>query len=186
MIRFNFTVCACCFFLFFCSSWVKLQPTFSFQQEEHLVAFEVRRRKTSEGEILLWCQVASADILSFCLSLSWFLRLCSLRPIWSAPRDFSYFSPLQHINSAEFSDISLQHLDVVELRRRFYPRPLSRSCLLNCLLHPLARSTRVGAMNRWLATSTGESANKTELCGTALIKPRGDWTPGGFRLQEGI
>lgn len=73
-------------------------------------------------------------------SLSWFSRLCSLRPIWSAPRDFSYFSPHYSVSaSLTFSDISLQHLDVVELHR------LPCSCLQNSLPHPLAGQKEWGS-----------------------------------------
>lgn len=66
------------------------------------------------------------------------------------------------------------------------PSPsLPNSCLLNCLAHP-SPGQRVGAMNRWLATSAGEIANKTELCVMALIKARREWTLGGFQFHEGI
>lgn len=63
VIRFHFTVCI--LFLFY-NSWAELWPTFFSFLQEHLVAFQVKGEKHPRGGgSLLWCQVASSDILSF-------------------------------------------------------------------------------------------------------------------------
>lgn len=87
VIRFHFTVCT--LFLFY-NSWAELWPTFFSFLQEHLVAFQVKGEKHPRGGEVYF-DVKLPALTSF-LSLSWFSGLCSLRPIWSAPRDSSYFS----------------------------------------------------------------------------------------------
>lgn len=65
MIRFNFSVCL----LFLHAVVEKSLANYLFIRTRGTsCGFSGKRRKTSEGETLLWCQVASSDILSFFLS----------------------------------------------------------------------------------------------------------------------